>query len=286
MAIFTVTTTEDVVDANDGVTSLREAITSANGTVGADTITFSGAAFDGDAVIRLTQDEVEITDALTIDGATAGGAVVITGDANDDDVTLAGTDITDVAASGDALLDDNSRLFTLTGAGADTTFNSLTLTGGRTTGDGQAFSGGAIYSMDADVTLTNSTLSGNSTAGDNAAGGGVYANTLTLTNSTLSGNSTSGFGARGGGLSAVFGDVTLTNSTLSGNSTAGDSAQGGGAFAGGGDVTLTNSTLSGNSTAGEFAHGGGVSALDGAVTLTNSTLSGNSTAGDSADGGG
>ena len=37
MATFTVTTNSDVVDANDGVTSLREALTLANGSAGGPT---------------------------------------------------------------------------------------------------------------------------------------------------------------------------------------------------------------------------------------------------------
>ena len=42
MAVFTVTTDTDTVDANDGVTSLREALTLANGNTGADKIIFAG----------------------------------------------------------------------------------------------------------------------------------------------------------------------------------------------------------------------------------------------------
>ena len=68
------------------------------------------------ALIRLTQGELSISDGLTIDGSSVGG-VVITGDADGDDVTLAGTHITDVTASlggtagaADDLLDDNSRV--------------------------------------------------------------------------------------------------------------------------------------------------------------------------------
>ena len=214
-----VTTAEDIVDPFDGETSLREAVALANATPGADTITFAsgaGAAFAGDAVIRLTQGEIEITDALTIDGSTAGAAVVITGDRDGDDVRVAGTQITDVAASGAGLLDDNSRLFDITGAGAHTTLVGLTLTGGRTTGSNDG--GGGIRIGDADLTLRDSTLSGNSTAGSNGDGGGIHSGS---------------------------GDVTLRNTTLSGNSTASTFAEGGGIFSRGGAVTLENSTLSG-----------------------------------------
>ena len=73
-----VTTTADVVNANDGVTSLREAITFANSSV----ITFAsgaGEAFAGDAVILLTGGELDITEDATIDGSTAGGELVVDG---------------------------------------------------------------------------------------------------------------------------------------------------------------------------------------------------------------
>lgn len=41
MATFTVTTAADVVNASDGVLSLREAVTQANSTTAADTIVFA-----------------------------------------------------------------------------------------------------------------------------------------------------------------------------------------------------------------------------------------------------
>ena len=277
-----VTTTLDVVDQFDGLTSLREAVTFANGDGVASEITFDDSVFTGGAanLIRLTEGQIVITQALTINGADVGG-VTITGDRLDNDAVVAGTDITDVSASldGQDLLADNSRLFLLGGfADAEATFDSLTLTGGRTTVSDER--GGAIRSDLADVTLTNSTVSGNSTAGFGAVGGGISANTAVLTNSTVSGNSTAGANAVGGGISA--GTAVLTNSTVSGNSTAGVNASGGGISAN--TATLTNSTVSGNSTAGYYAVGGGINALN--ATLTDSTVSGNSTTGYYSLGGG
>ncbi|HKS64312.1 MAG TPA: right-handed parallel beta-helix repeat-containing protein, partial [Xanthobacteraceae bacterium] len=288
MATITVTTLADST-ATDGQVSLREAIQAANtnasvdGSVAGsggtpDTIVFDPTVFTGGAtnLIRLTLGEIAISGAVTIDGSTVGG-VTITGDKDDDDVTLAGTDITDVAASGAALLDDNSRIFNIA-AVADTTLQSLTLTGGRTTASGGG--GGGVLSQSA-LTLTNSTVSGNSTTGFSAKGGGIAGDIVTLTDSTVSGNSTAGTFADGGGIMASN-TVTLTNSTVSGNATTGSQAFGGGILAS--TVELTNSTVSGNSTAGIFSTGGGIHA--GTVELTNSTVSGNSTAGFAADGGG
>ncbi|MBP7002325.1 calcium-binding protein [Amaricoccus sp.] len=298
MAAFIVTTSAD-----SGAGSLRQAVLDANAAAGADEIRFDAAVFDGEAadVIRLTSGQIEITDELTIVGGPAG--VTITGDADGDDVTLAGG-ITDVAASlaGDDRLEDNSRIF---GATAALTLDGLTVTGGRTTADGEA--GGAVRGTDVTlidsvvsgnstagdyargggvygfttVTLRDSTVSGNSTAGEGGDGGGVWGGVVTLTNTTVSRNSTSGSYAGGGGVSGYF-SVALTNSEVSGNRTEGNGSIGGGIY--GYSTRLTNSTLSGNRTAGEGASGGGV--FGNYVTLENSTVSGNSTLGEGARGGG
>ena len=124
MATFIVNTTIDELDGSiaDGDVSLRDAVAAANAAGGADTIGFDAAVFDGGAadILRLTQGQIAISDALTIDG---GPGVTITGDANGDDVTLVGG-ITDVAASGADRLDDNSRIFNAT---AELTLDGLTL---------------------------------------------------------------------------------------------------------------------------------------------------------------
>ena len=155
----------------DGI-SLREAITASNATPGADEITFDPTVFIGGnaSLIRLTSGELNITEELTIDGSTGVG-VTITGDANGNDVTDA-LNITDVDASGDALLADNSRVFSVTG-GRGVQFDGLTVTGGRTTATGgfggdEGDGGGIRVFLGGDVTLTNSVVSGNSTAGDGA----------------------------------------------------------------------------------------------------------------------
>ena len=107
-------------DGGDGI-SLREAITAANNTLGEDAITFDAGVFTGgdNSLIRLTQGELSIVDSLSIDGSSVGG-VVITGDANGDDITVTGTNVTDVEASfseltSDDLLDDNSPVLNFRG---------------------------------------------------------------------------------------------------------------------------------------------------------------------------
>jgi len=174
-----VTTLDDVVNQFDNLTSLREAVAFANARSGADTVSFdtgTGGAIEGGGLLRLTQGEILIEEALTIDG---GGVITITGDANDDDVTVDG-DITDVAASfggvlgaTDDLLDDNSRIFNTPSVidQAPITLEGLTLTGGRdTVGD----FGGAVRAV-ADVTVSNSVLRGNSTGVFSSDGGAIYA---------------------------------------------------------------------------------------------------------------
>ncbi|MEP3232649.1 MAG: choice-of-anchor Q domain-containing protein, partial [Hyphomicrobiales bacterium] len=292
-----VTTASDVVDAFDGLTSLREAIDFANSNADASVITFAsgaGQAFEVEALIRLTRGELTLSEDVTIDGSTAGGEVVITGDLFGNDITVVDTNITDVAANVEAsmfgtagdLLEDNSRVFNITSSAEDVTLTDLTITGGRTT-SGNA-EGGGINNDGATLTVTNSTISGNSTSGDDADGGGINNDdgTLTVTNSTISGNSTSGEGSFGAGISNASGTVTVTNSTISGNSTSGNFSDGGGIDIFFGTLTVTNSTISGNSTSGDDAEGGGISSYDGAVTVTNSTVSGNSTSSDFSDGGG
>ena len=150
LAVITVDSLADNF-ASDGNITLREAVQAANtdtsvdGSVagsGADTINFS-ASLSGQTV-TLAGLELEITEALTIDGSTL-----------DNDVTI------------DA--DELSRIFNITAPTGDFQFNSLTLTGGRTTGDNvdnsdNTNNGGAIRSLTSgNLTLNRSTITGNST---------------------------------------------------------------------------------------------------------------------------
>ena len=273
-------------DENDGDFSqfnltLREAIFLANGNAGQDSISFNPLVFTGgsDNVIRLTQGELAISDGLTIDGTSVGG-VVITGDAGNDDITLPGNQITDVSASfggtagaADDLLDDNSRVINFSSAG-NLTLTSLTITGGRTTGE-SANGGGIFNTSSGAIELTNSTLSGNSLAGDFASGGGISSSSgdVSLINSTVSGNR-SGRVGNGGGIFTSSGDVSLSSSTVSDNISVG--GRGGGIITFSGTVSLLDSSVSGNSS---DRSGGGIVTGSGSVTLTNSTVSGNSSSG-------
>lgn len=77
MATYTVTTSADVVDAADGVLSLREAITLANGTAAADTIVFSTA-------VGLFVSVGTSANRAGFEINASGGALTINGDRDDD----------------------------------------------------------------------------------------------------------------------------------------------------------------------------------------------------------
>ena len=262
-SFFVVTTATDELDYSNADVSLREAISRATGSVGADTITFDTALAGN--TITLGGTELQITEALAIDATALNDPVTI--DANGE-----------------------SRVFNITATTGDFTLAGLILTGGLTTGDQNddsenMFNGGAVRSLSSgNLIFDQSTVTGNSTTGRYAEGGGVFTRGgITLTGSTVSGNSTTGYGADGGGLRS-FGAITLTSSTVSGNSTVGDFATGGG-LRSSYFVALTDSTVTGNSTSGDDAAGGGIFANN-TVSLTGSTVSGNSTASIQAYGGG
>jgi predicted outer membrane repeat protein len=278
LAVIMVDTDQDVIDDNDNLTSLREAILVANTVPGPDEIVFD-FGHDGPATILLEQGELEITDALTI-----------TGD---------GPDLLTIDA------EEQSRILNITTESGDFAIVGMTLTGGRTTGDNvdaddTTFSGGAIRSLSAgDLSVLNSVISGNAVVGSKTEGGGVYTEGhLTLNSSTVSGNSAE----RGGGGVHATGDVTVASSMISGNSATykygggvlsevGDvtdtgstgswksvcSCGSGGGIRTTGNVMVIGSTISGNAAAGGVASGGGISGES--VTVTSSTISGNSAGG-------
>ena len=285
---LTVTTTEDVVNQTDGVTSLREAIGFAFSGLNddgdadgdglrVDTITFDPSVFTGgeNSVIRLTQGALSISDTLTIDGSSVGG-VVISGDVDGDDILVAGTQITDVSASRgidplDDLLDDNSRVFDFLDSDlfgeSNVTLTGLTITGGRITGGEKG--GGIQFNSNGTLTLNQSAVSGNIATGSNVDGGGIYSRSgdVSLNNSSVSGNISD---EDGGGIRTIFGDLSLTNSTVSGNISARD---GGGIGTSFGGFTSINSTISGNVSGRD---GGGIGFNDSQIILVNSTVTGNS----------
>ena len=289
---YTVTSLGDT-GAGSGLSGdLRYALTRVNAGAGGDTITFAVTG------------TIALTSALPV---------------STKDVTLAGPGAERLAISGNQL----TRVLTIE-HGVTIGISGLTITGGRTTGDAQAFggpSGGGIFaSFSVHLTLTDCVVIGNVAAG--GGGGGIYVGTdssLTLERTAVRGNTTrlglgggidnargsvrihestiaenvagDGDGGSGGGIYST-GAVVIDRSTISGN-IAGRSATG----RGGGiaiesfhaDLQITNSTVSGNTAGG--VHGGGIGGgiyTSQPVRITNSTLTGNmaGTGGSDGQGGG
>jgi hypothetical protein len=246
---FTVTNLND-----SGAGSLRQAITDAESSSGADTIGFQ-SGLSGTITLASQLPTITDTAGLTIDGAGAN-------------ITVSGNDSVQLFQVGSGM------------PGAQLTLKNLTVA------DGFAPIGSGLLNDRGTVEVTNSTFSGNSAT----EGAGIFnlGGTVTVTNSTFSGNSatTAALSHGGGGiLNTGFsgnGVLTVTNSTFSGNSAA--RAGGGIANTDTGTLTVANSTFSGNSTASENSgvpRGGAIDTTSGTPTATlRNTIVANTTQGD------
>ena len=246
---ITVNTNLDVVDANDGLTTLREAISTANATTGAEVIEFD-FDHDGPATIYLTNGELEITDQLTIDGVDANSLTI---DAQ-----------------------QQSRILNIAAISGDVTIRGLTLTGGQTTGagvyyDDLTFAGGAIRSFTlGKLTIDGCTISNNRTVGDYAGGGAILSlGELVITSSRVTESSTNGLASYGGAIRS-YGPLTLIDSTVTGNRTSSEYAAGGAIYSLG-KVKIYDSVISGNRSA---SNGGGISTVED-MLISNSEINNN-----------
>ncbi len=234
MATFTVTTLSDAAGA-EGL-SLREALTSANGTAAADSIVFAAGVT---GTIVLAQGVLTVTKDVTIDGGSAGVTIDAQG---------------------------ASRVFTTAAPFVDLSLAQLVLTNGSTTGSGGAILAGQRTTLTLeDTTVTDSTAGG--------SGGGIVADTLVLRDSVVEGNVARGLA--GGEISAAKVSLyqsTVSNNTVTGANTSASDGGGGGIWAGV-SATLLYSTVSGNTAGNEFSAGGGVYAPT--IAVTDSTLAGN-----------
>jgi hypothetical protein len=276
-----VDSTNDESTDTDGLISLREAIQTANRSLGQDTINFSPAVFSIDRVTTISLSAMYITDSVTINGPSS----ILTLDAG-----LA------------------SQHFSIGGSGQFiVSINNMTLVNGLRTESATGLNGGSIVVGNENCYVTNCTFKNNSAQ----AGGGAIAinasGNLTINNCVFDSNLVSKGNKRTGG--AVFysgsGNVSITNTSFFKNQS--EAAGGalslngspvvtidkcsfdqnsttngaGGAIrsiaAGPGSLLITNSTLSKNVAAGVSGRGGAI-ALDGAsipMTVLNSTFSGN-----------
>jgi len=309
-AVYDVTTTADVVNANDGVLSLREAVLAANASVGvADVINVPAGTY-----------------VLTLTGAGEDGSA--TGDLDvSGDVTIQGAGASSTTLDGDL----SDRVFDVQ-SGVVSSIVNMTIHNGRALGttaspDGQ---GGGVRSFGR-LTLTGCVVTSNSVVGADATGsevagrafgGGVYqsGSTLTLTDSLVANNRAQGGGvsaatstavtageAGGGGVCVANGPALLrmSGTTIADNQATGGTAvntvgaaTGGAATGGGvqivvffshqivGNTFARNRAIGGSGTGetagtGGEAVGGGI-ALPGDASVNNCTISGNQAVGGAA----
>ncbi|MEH2279927.1 MAG: DUF4347 domain-containing protein, partial [Nostoc sp.] len=260
LATFTVNDTGDADDgdANNGITTLREAINLANATVGDDAIAFGGIFNDTTPdIITLTSGQLKITDDLTILGT---GASLLTVSGN-----------------------NASRVFEISGLGRDVSIDGLKIANGNDSGilvnnntllslsnsnvsDNTSTSSGGGIDNKGTLKLTNTNVSDNTAT---SSGGGIN-NTgiLSLTKSSVSDNTAA---SSGGGINNT-GILSLTESSVSGNTA---TSIGGGIYSEE-NLKLNNSTVSNNTAnSGAGIYNGEASFSFGTATLTNSTVSGN-----------
>lgn len=158
LAAITVDLEDDLIDFNDGKTSLREAIFAANTVPGADEIRFD-FGHDGPVTLLLTQGELKITDSLSILGP---GASLLTIDAS-------GSDLTPLVPDGSGVrhfrVDDG-----IAGATIDVSISGMSLIRGDGVGNG-----GAVFSTES-LTVDSVQFISNYAWGDGAqaSGGGLY----------------------------------------------------------------------------------------------------------------
>jgi len=277
-APIAVTTTADVVNAGDGVVSLREALTLANTQAGVDRVAL--APF---ATYPITLCGVETNNVSGSLDARDMAGVTIEGTASMIDNTCAGTPEAAVLAGGQGLMLDGVSINHASGSGVGygsvgsggtiTLKNAQILNSG---GDGIKLTSGSfnvvlrnaliqdsygvgVYAQPANLDMADSEITGSQALGYPfpIPGAGIVS-TATVVNSNIHHNA--------GGLS-VTGLLTATSSHFDHNN-----GRIGGAA--GSPVIATDTTFDGNTTT---SPGGGAGLIaDGSSTLTRASISGNS----------
>ena len=292
-----VTSAADVVDANDGVLTLREALSSADS--GA-TITFlptlAGTTITLKSQIKITKsvtiDASALWDAennapgLTLDGAGKTSLFEVAAGTESDPVTFQGLTFSNgyhsnhggaINVSSGYITVENS-VFTGNraknwGGAIDFTNGSGTLVNSSFKNNSAAASGGGAISMGKGLKIS---VSGSNFEGNSAqeSGGAIYANgTVTIYDTVFTSNSA---GKYGGAVFVVDNTTaTFTDSTFDGNS----AGRSGGAINADGAVEVVDCLFTGNrQTSSDTDYGGG--AIQGytgsSVTVSGSTFQGNS----------
>ena len=268
LATFTVTTTNDVINAVDGLTSLREAIIDANSFAGADeiilgpgtyTLTLGSAGEDS-----ANEGDLDILSNITITGADSATTIIDAGGIVGGDrvfdldlgASLAMSDVT--VQGGDANTGGNGGrgggFYIATGGLL--TLDNVVVQNNLSSGEGAGIYSKGLIKL-ADVTIANNTAAGD--------GGGIY--NIATAASTLDGVTFNGNLANNGGGIYNVGTLNLSNATLSGNT----ATTFGGGIHNTGTMTLDNNTITLNNA----SVGGGIFA-DGSETITNNIIAGNS----------
>lgn len=258
-----VTTTSDVVDAGDGQTSLREAMTYANSTARQCQITF---ADNVRGAIKLNGESLP---ALTGDCAIVGpGAGLLSVDANNRSGIFRIEQGASVALSGLTLRGGNAGASVGYNGGAICNAGDLRLRASVLLGN-KGNAGGAIFNVGRDVSIERCTFLSN--LGRHVGGAIFSANgVLVLWQCTLSGNAAPDtIGGGGGAICANTVDLRLESCTLGRNS--GVRGRGGVWFQGG-VLTLHNTIIAGNGARDVQMDGGSLTSqgynLVGAATPT------------------
>jgi hypothetical protein len=282
-ATVTVTTTDDVVDAGDGLVSLREAFSQIT-PVGQDDVIVlaAGATYELD----LCGPPEDLNATGDIDFVAGGsGTNTIQGNGATIEQTCGGERV--VHASGSAALvftDVTLRGGTAETGSAISAGGALTLDGVEVTGNGQgpsATTGSAVHvgETTGGLTITDSSIHDNTAVGvrsftpaeveatsfvENRLGGfQQFGDTVVVEDSVFTGNGTISLN-NGGGITTNNTALTVTGSTFTGN----EGANGGAVRNSDGTTTVRNSTLTQNAA----TLGGGIYGYDGDATPGNDDL--------------
>ena len=274
-----VDTADDVVDSQDGLTSLREAIAMATelDTVSriyfAEEISGSTIALDSELTVTASMEIDGRESGITVSGQGECRVFVMEGTADKPiNVKILGLTISD----GFAASDTESTY----GAGISAEFVNLTLRGCTVTDNAVSHTagityvyayGGGLYASGGTVSVSGCTFTGNSATD---GGGAIYVSqSIVITDSAICGNLVTGSYGCGGGIYFSTGSMTMSGVTVSGNKAEHeDFTKGGGLYLDSGDVLISDSVILGNNAA---AGGGIYSFYNNSITVDSSTIADN-----------
>ncbi|TAE02807.1 MAG: DUF4347 domain-containing protein, partial [Oscillatoriales cyanobacterium] len=252
LATFGVTNTND-----SGPNSLRDAITQANATPGADIIDLTGIT----GTIALASALPIINESLSLNGP---------GVAN---LTVSGNSLFQILSTNNGPVSISNLTFA-NGGGAINNASGVTLNLTNVNfSSNTAGLGAALFNQGGTVTIAGSTFTANTV---NGSGGGAIrqgGGTLSIVDSTFTENTANAASQGGGAILIDSGAVNITGCTFAGNSS--QNTDGGGAIyhRGGGELlSIVNSTFTNNISA---ADGGAIRNDAQPLTVTSSTFNGN-----------